>query len=109
GARADEVASRARDGRTPFDVWTPRRGLHLISRRIVCPVRAHLSGNARVEPTHVSRVFVISKDVRSSWYEHAGFELQKFTDSFVGFRPFASVCSFCERNDTRNVTRRGRR
>src|SRR3972149_4121958 len=29
-----------------------------------------------------------------------------FSDSFVRFRPFASVCGFCQRNDTRNVTRR---
>ena len=28
-----------------------------------------------------------------------------FSDSFVGFRPFASVFGFGERNDTRNVTR----
>ena len=29
-----------------------------------------------------------------------------FSDSFVGFRLFASVFRFCQRNDTRNVTRR---
>jgi hypothetical protein len=29
-----------------------------------------------------------------------------FSDSFVGFRLFASVFEFCQRNDTRNVTHR---
>jgi hypothetical protein len=29
-------------------------------------------------------------------------------DDFVGFRLFASVFGFCQRNDTRNVTRRER-
>jgi hypothetical protein len=29
-------------------------------------------------------------------------------DYFVGFRPFASVFAFCQRNDTRSVTRRER-
>jgi hypothetical protein len=31
-----------------------------------------------------------------------------FSDSVIGFRPFASVFGFCQRNDTRNDTRRER-
>lgn len=31
-----------------------------------------------------------------------------FADSFVRLRLFASVFGFCQRNDTRNVTRRDR-
>src|ERR1035437_9577560 len=46
----------------------------------------------------------LNKDGLFSLKSHDTSDLA-FSDSFVGFRPFAPVCGFFQRNETRNDTR----
>jgi hypothetical protein len=75
---------------------------------ISCEMLRENSGNGLAERVRVG-VFQLAsrntnKDGAFSLKPHDRSDLAS-SDPFVGFRLFASVCEFCQRNDTRNDTR----